>query len=258
MIALVIVLIGLGCYCGWRYYNDVYKPNSRILDADKSQRELFDRLKPDFEDPGETGSEIGVSDPEAAAVEDDPLIPLASVNGGTVGWLTIDGTVIDYPISQADDNSFYLDHGYDGQYNWGVGTPFLDYRCSGDFSGFNSIVYAHHIQGYRALFSDITLYKDKSFMESCPTGNLMTKSGMRTVRFFAYLIIPNPSFAYNTEFADQSEKEAYIDELYETAEYTYAFTAEELKNNKNLHLLLLSTCTYEYWDARGVLAGVIE
>lgn len=95
-------------------------------------------------------------------------------------------------------------------------------------------------------------------MEQHYAGTLITKKDARKVRFFAYLLIPNPSFAFNTDFDDRDGRDAYLDEIFENAEYTSAYTLEELKKNDNLRLLLLSTCAYEFRNARGVLVGVIE
>ena len=267
MAAAIVVLVGLGAFCGWRYYSDVYVPNRQITDAEREQRELFQTLKPDLapstpatpaaQEPSGTAS-AQAADGISGGSTVNWVQTLTEKNGGSVGWITIDGTVIDYPVVQASDNAYYLDHGFDGDYNYGLGCPFLDYRCKGDFSDFNSIIYAHHIQGYQALFSDITLYKDSSFMEQHPAGTLLTGNGARKVRFFAYMLIPNPSFAYSTGIAKKSERDGYIDGIFEEAVYTTGYTAEELKKKDDLHLLLLSTCAYEFWNARGVLAGVIE
>lgn len=248
MILLIVVLAAAAGYCAYRYLNDVYLPNRQITDAADEQRAYFDKINPTLAADEADGAR------ESAAGAYDAL---TSQSGDAVGWLKIDGTVIDYPVVQTTDNSFYLNNGFDGQYN-GVGCPFLDYRCKSDFSGFVSIIYAHHILGYQAMFADITRYADSGFMEQYPTGLLMTKNGVHRVRFFAYLLLPNPSFAYQTEQETRGDREGYIDDIYQNASYTRAFTAQELKDKKQLHLLLLSTCSYDAWDARGVLAGVIE
>ena len=249
IIALIVVLLAVGGFCGWKYYTDVYLPNKQITDGDNQQRELFKTIKPDIEEPSE--------DPGEDDGEDDPFSVLRSYTSDAVGWITINGTVIDYPVVQGSDNTFYLDHGIDKQYLY-VGCPFLDYRCKSDFTGFNSIIFAHHMSGYPSMFTEITYYKDQSFMQTHPTGTLLTEDGVHTVRFFAYLIIPNPSFAFVMDIHTKKEKDKYIDDIYENAVYTTVYTSVDLKKNKELHLLLLSTCTYEFRQARGVLAGVIE
>ena len=250
MILLVVALIAGAGYCAYRYINDIYIPNHEITDAADEQRAYFDKINPTIgADADETSS--GASKAPSA------FESLKAQSNDAVGWIKIDGTVIDYPVVQTTDNSFYLNNGFDKEYN-GVGCPFLDYRCKSDFSSFVSIVYAHHIQGYQAMFADITRYADSSFMEAYPYGVLLTKTGVHRVRFFAYMLLPNPSFAYQTEQETKSDREGYIDEIFDQAAYTRTYTAQELKNKKDLHLLLLSTCSYEAWNARGVLAGVIE
>ena len=94
-------------------------------------------------------------------------------------------------------------------------------------------------------------------MERCPEGILTTAGGQKAVRFFAYLTVPSDDPLYTVEFSNPEEKEDYLDYLTDSAVYLYQMTAEDLKNTEDLHLLLLSTCTYEYEGARGVLAGVI-
>ncbi len=259
MIGLVAVLAGAFAYCGWRYYMETYLPEKQLTDADTSQRELFKNVRPSPERFARTeGNPVSEEEQPSQADAPDPLAELKAANDEAVGWLTIDGTNIDYPIVQAKDNSFYLQNGFDKKYNYGLGCPFLDSRCDSDFGGFNSIVYAHHIRGNRAMFGDIAKYKSSSFMKQYPTGTLLTADGVHEVRFFAYMTIPSTAFAYRTGINNENDREEYIDEIFENANYTIDSTSDELKNNNELHLLLLSTCTYEYWEARGVLVGVIE
>ena len=47
-------------------------------------------------------------------------------------WLELPGTVIQYPVAQGEDNSYYLKHLYDGTANK-VGCLFIDYENAEDF-----------------------------------------------------------------------------------------------------------------------------
>ena len=246
LIGLIAVLAAAGLYCGYRYYDDVIRPEQELTAAEETQTALLDRIRPAAE-------EAPVPEDPAAPPE-DPLAAAAAVNPAVVGWIRIPGTHIDHPIAQAADNDFYLHNGFDGEYNYELGCPFLDCRCASDLGGVNSIVYAHHMNKQR-MFADIALYKDKSFLEAHPTGELTLHDGVHTVRFFAYLNVPHDHAVYG--IADRAGEKAYLEALFASADYV-TMTIGDLGREEDLHLLLLSTCTYEYQDARGVLAGIIE
>ena len=244
---LVVLLTAAGGYCGYRYYSETYLPEKQIAEADSSQRELFDRIKPDLTETQPKTEHTADTDSadEKVKTEDtppDPLADLLAVNDEAVGWITVPGTNIDFAIAQAADNDFYLHNGFDCDETDNIlqlTIPFGDGRIP-------------------MSCTDISLFKDSNFMMSCPTGTLLTENGQYTVRFFAYLTVSSDDYTYHVDFDTASEKEEYLDYLFDKANYTMNFSSDELKEDEDLRLLLLSTCTYEYWAARGVLVGVIE
>ena len=139
-----------------------------------------------------------VTEPETATPtqqpEESPLEEVKEVNRQAIAWLTIPDTDLDYPIAQADDNEFYLWKGFNGLRN-GTGTPFLDYRCKPDFSGYNSIIYGHNME-QMLMFATIRLYRDKSFMEEHPEGWLLLDDGLHKIQFFAFLSVQSDSAIY--------------------------------------------------------------
>lgn len=70
---------------------------------------------------------------------------LESINSDCVAWIRIDGTEIDYPVVQGHDNSFFLKHLFDGEWN-GAGCIFLDSRVNPDLSDRHSVLYGHHMK----------------------------------------------------------------------------------------------------------------
>ena len=248
---ILLLLIGIGSYCGYRYYSDNVLPEKLTDESYDEQTELFEKIKPKKNTSSTDGMNTG------SDIKEDPLQPAEDVNSAVVGWININDTHIDFPVAQAEDNDFYLHNGFDGKYNNELGCPFLDYRCEGDFSGFNSIVYGHHMTRQR-MFADIALFKDKEFLQSHPTCTLTLNDGEHIVRFFAYMNVPETAPAYHAVFVTDSEKNDYIDYIFSDAQYTTGYSSDELKEKDDLHLLLLSTCTYEFADARGILIGVIE
>ena len=67
---------------------------------------------------------------------------LLKTNKDTKGWIQIEGTNINYPFVQTDNNSYYLTHSFNKSYNE-AGWVFMDYR--NDIKNFdkNTIIYAH-------------------------------------------------------------------------------------------------------------------
>ena len=53
---------------------------------------------------------------------------LLARNPDVVGWIAIDGTPVDFPVTQTTDNTYYLSHDLDRQYD-PEGIPFADYEC---------------------------------------------------------------------------------------------------------------------------------
>lgn len=72
---------------------------------------------------------------------DVDLNELKQINNQTKGWIKVNGTNINYPFVQANDNSFYLNHALDKTYN-NAGWVFQDYR-NNTINNKNSIIYAH-------------------------------------------------------------------------------------------------------------------
>ena len=72
---------------------------------------------------------------------------LKATNPDIVGWVYIPNTVINYPIVQASDNDYYLDHDFDGDEGWlaEFGTIFLDYRNASNWNDSSNFVYGHHL-----------------------------------------------------------------------------------------------------------------
>ncbi|MCR4889611.1 MAG: class B sortase [Ruminococcus sp.] len=237
----------VGALAGYRYFTGTYLPEKRLSDAAEEQQKLIDAVRPETVNINESNDEHTT----------DPLAPVREVNDDTVGWIYIPGTNIDLPIVQGEDNELYLHNGFNGQYNYELGCPFLDNRCSKDMSGFNSIVYAHNIEG-RKMFADIALFRESGFISEHSKGTLTLPDGSHEVDFFAYLPVQSDSAAYHTFFIDSREQNEYISYLFSASSYTQTYSEKDLLEMENIHILLLSTCTFENKNARGILAGIIN
>ena len=94
--------------------------------------------------------------PLAAAPADSPgFAELRALNPDVCGWLTLDGTRIDFPVVQGADNMVYVNTDVYGDFSLS-GAIFLDSRCPADFTAPYSIVYGHHIEDNTLLNSGLS------------------------------------------------------------------------------------------------------
>lgn len=78
------------------------------------------------------------------------------------GWLSIEGTRINYPVmSKNGDNNYYLDKNFNGQHDKN-GLLILDYRSDVLGKGKNIIIYGHNMRT-GVMFGTLKNYKDKDF-----------------------------------------------------------------------------------------------
>ena len=68
---------------------------------------------------------------------------LKSKNSDTIAYLNVPGTNIDYIVVRHDNNSYYLDHNFNKEYNIS-GWVFGDYRNNFDGNDKNIIIYGHN------------------------------------------------------------------------------------------------------------------
>lgn len=67
---------------------------------------------------------------------------LLKINNETVGWLKVNNTKINYPVTRHKDNEYYLNHSYYKKKN-SHGWIFMDYRNNIDALDKNTIIYGH-------------------------------------------------------------------------------------------------------------------
>ena len=99
------------------------------------------------------------------------LAELQALNPDVCGWLTIDGTHIDYPLVQGATNMDYINRDVYGEFSLS-GAVFLDSRSKADFSDGYSIVYAHHMEN-GAMFGDVSKFVQADYFAAHPSGSLI-------------------------------------------------------------------------------------
>ena len=70
---------------------------------------------------------------------------LLSKNKDTVGWITVNNTMVNYPVVQAKDNDYYLKHDFYKKAT-SLGWVFMDYRNNSKDLDTNTILYGHKMK----------------------------------------------------------------------------------------------------------------
>ena len=100
----------------------------KIKESTRQTKELYDKLAQQTSEP-KFDTKVEISQKNSFGIN-TKIQKLQQQNEELVGWLKIDGTVIDYPVMQtAADNDYYLTHDFERNDNV-HGTPFLDVNCS--------------------------------------------------------------------------------------------------------------------------------
>ena len=122
----------------------------------------------------DTEAETSAESTEQPATEYN-IPALITVNGDCIGWLSIDGTNISYPVMHTpEEPQKYLRRSFYGEYSQS-GVPFLDGRCGTD--GGNLIIYGHNMKN-GTMFSDLKKYLEPDFLNAHRTVKLETADGV--------------------------------------------------------------------------------
>ena len=167
---------------------------------------------------------------------------LRALNPDVCGWLTLDGTRIDFPVVQGADNMVYVNTDVYGDFSLS-GAIFLDSRCPADFTAPYSIVYGHHIED-GGMFGDIVQFTQSDYFAAHTTGTLITDDTAYNVALFACV-----------------RADAYDPVLYDPAQSPDALLADlkahavQYRTPGSGPVVAFSTCTEAATNGRVLLFG---
>lgn len=147
---------------------------------------------------------------------------LRQIDENVVAWLYGPETPVNYPVVQAADNEYYLTHMFGKKKN-------------------------------SAMFSSLTGYLQPGYYEQHPTLALFTPQAAYTIRVFAGYVAAPDSDAWRRAFSSQQEFLQWC----EAAARRSAFDSG-LVPQPGQRVVTLSTCSYEFENARFVLLGILE
>jgi len=170
---------------------------------------------------------------------------LKALNPETVGWVSIDGTPLDYPVVQTDNNDYYLSHNFEK--NPAIeGTVFLDAVCDSKKSR-NDILYGHYMRD-ESMFGVLWQYQDKAFLKEHNLIQYDRPGDPGEWEIFSVYTTEADYDYRQPEFANDNDFMIYMNRVKDRSIYD---TGVVLKPTDSV--LTLSTCIYTFDNARFVV-----
>lgn len=222
--------------------------------------DVAEPAKPPAPQPtGQTAEAVPPSAPDAAAavevVKTAPIqVDFDALCGkypDVAAWLYCPDSPINYPVVQSEDNAYYLHRLLDGRKN-SAGTLFMDYRNSPDLSDWNCIIYGHNMTN-DSMFGTLTDYKSQAYFEAHPEMYLLTPERSFAITLMAGFTAAANDELYSAFSPDESERERLVNDWLAASDFYAGITPDE-----GDRLITLSTCSYEYDNARYVLVGILQ
>lgn len=162
---------------------------------------------------------------------------LKKQNPDTVGWISVDETNINYPVVQASNNDYYLNHSFDETWN-DAGWIYMDYRNNSKDFDKNTIIYGHSRYD-KSMFGSLRNITKKSWYDnksnhiikfSTPTENTLWQ-------VFSTYTIKAESYYITTDFENDQEYTSWLNTIKNRTQFNYNTTV-----TKDDKVLTLSSC----------------
>lgn len=160
---------------------------------------------------------------------------LRSINSDTAGWITISGTVVNYPVVWSAQKSYYLHRDFYGK-TLTAGTIYIDHRNSRILSeNRNTVIYGHNMND-GSMFASLHDFSNPSLFQRARI-EIATEDGIYVYTPFSV----HPSDAYDNYFETDFKNDAdFIDfcatmSFISTIQTDFEFTPES-------RIITLSTC----------------
>ena len=255
LVILCGIFLGVFIFAGYQLYNTFY--------GYRTAQKEYSNLNQQYVS---TSTAETLATPEAPATPEATVTPevpastppvisgpisvdfdaLLAQNAQVVGWIYSPDTVISYPVLKGGDNDYYLHHTLNGTEN-ASGSIFMDAVCEADLSGDNTILYGHHMND-GSMFASLDRYKQEGFWADHSVMYYYTPSQNYMLQIFAGFVTGGDSDVYAFNFESREHFQSFIDSMRSRSSF-----GGEVEVTSNDHIMTLSTCSYEYDDARYVI-----
>ena len=172
---------------------------------------------------------------------------LKAKNPDTVAFVKVNGTNVNYPVVQTNDNEYYLNRAFDGSKN-SAGWVFADYRNDMVNFGYNTIIYGHSRYD-KTMFGSLKNVLKESWYSNKDNHiiKLSTPTENTLWQIFSIYTIPAESYYITTDFNESSYNE-FLTTIKGRSQINFSGNV-----NTNDKVLTLSTCNNDAGTERLVI-----
>lgn len=180
------------------------------------------------------------------------LDALRQVSSDVLGWISIPGTEVDYPLLALNNNRDGLTRTWDGKKS-SAGSIFLECKNQRDFSDFNTLIYGHYMKN-GTMFGSLKHYAQPDYLAEHPFIYIVTEDSVRRYEVFSAYEASVVSDTYRLYFEDDARRQSSLDHYVNSAAVDTGIIPEVDDN-----ILTLSTCMGNgTYDTRWVVQAVLE
>ncbi len=196
-------------------------------------------------------------EPEAVT---DPYAEVKAImlkeNSDFKGWITIDGTQVDNPIYQTNNNDFYLNRNQKKQYS-AYGALYFDYenKITEEETDKNLVIYGHEMKN-GSMFGSLKKLKNLNFYKEHPTVNFFTLYDSGTYKIYSIFLLnsvkaDDDNYIYNiyrNNFLDETDFNIWASE---SKQRSIINTNVDVQLGDDI--ITLVTCSNDFENARLVV-----
>lgn len=226
----------------------------RIRHEYKQGVEEYNHLADILVSPADTSIYVTKNAPAESETEQAPIDVnfemLREMNANAVGWLYCEGTLINYPVMQSSDNSYYLKHLYNDQTN-SSGAIFMDAQNAPDMSNVNTIIYGHNMKN-GTMFTSLMNYSQQWYYNQHPVLYYLTEEHDYRIDVFASYETSDGSEAFTVFFDSEP---TYANFLQQRRDLSQISSSVPVSTEDNI--VTLATCGYNFKNSRYVVQGKV-
>lgn len=245
-------------------------PEAKPVMTQEEMEALFDEHRqadgaaPEEDVSGETTAEADGE--QATEAESAGAVPAADyvspvdfegmweINQDVYAWITIPGTVIDYPVLQhATDNSYYLNYNIDGSYGY-PGCIYTESMNARDFTDNNTVIYGHNMKN-GTMFSDLHKFEDASFLKENDQVIIYMPEQELSYTIFAAYVYDDRHLLYSFNFGDKDVYAGYLETVQGIRDMN-AVIREDVAVTADDRIITLVTCLADQPEKRLLVQAV--